>query len=97
MKYFAYGSNMDKTQMLNRYPSFRILGKARLNGFKLDFTRRSSLWKGGVADIVKDLNNHVWGLLYELTEKDLNSLDDYEACPKYYRRKNISVEYKKKC
>jgi len=94
MKYFAYGSNMENSQMLRRCPRFKILGKAKLYGFKLDFTKESSLWEGGVADIIKDLNNYVWGLLYELTEQDLDSLDIYEACPTYYKRKKISVEYK---
>jgi len=94
MKYFAYGSNMEKSQMVKRCPNFKILGKAKLNGFKLGFSKESSLWEGGVADIAKDLNNHVWGVLYELTEQDLDSLDTYEACPRYYKRKNISVEYR---
>jgi len=96
MKYFAYGSNMENSQMIRRCPNFKLLGRAKLNGFKLDFTKESSLWEGGVADIVKNLNNHVWGLLYELTEQDLDSLDTYEACSTYYKRKNISVEYKSK-
>lgn len=33
MKYFAYGSNMKNSQMIRRCPNFKILGKAKLNGF----------------------------------------------------------------
>jgi len=93
MKYFAYGSNMDKSQMKKRCPNHILLGKALLNGFKLDFTRESSYWDGGVADIVKDPNHIVWGILYELKDKDLTSLDYYEACPAYYKRKKVNVVY----
>lgn len=93
MKYFAYGSNMDKLQMGKRCSNYTFLGKALLNGFILDFTRESSHWNGGVADIVNDPNHTVWGILYELNNKDLDSLDYYEACPQYYKRKKVNVVF----
>jgi gamma-glutamylcyclotransferase (GGCT)/AIG2-like uncharacterized protein YtfP len=93
MNYFAYGSNMDLSQMKERCSSFKILGKVKLEGFKLDFTRKSSFWSGGVADIVKSPGSHAWGILYELAEECLDSLDIYEGCPKYYKRRKVSVEY----
>ena len=84
MKYFAYGSNMDKSQMKRRCSDSKFLGKAMIEGYWLDFTRESSNWDGGVADIVKDPDNFVWGILYDISDKDLESLDYYEACPVYY-------------
>lgn len=93
MKYFAYGSNMDKSQMKRRCSDSKFLGKAMIEGYWLDFTRESSNWDGGVADIVKDPDNFVWGILYDISDKDLESLDYYEACPVYYKRKEITVFY----
>ena len=44
--YFAYGSNMSYEQMKERCPDSKYVGVARLNGYKLDFTKMSTL-RGG--------------------------------------------------
>jgi len=41
MLYFAFGSNMDWSRMRERCPSARFIFNAKLNGFRLDFTRYS--------------------------------------------------------
>jgi cation transport regulator ChaC len=77
--YFAYGSNMDPVQMRSRAPGARALGPARLPGWRLTFTRDSPGWGGGVGHIEPDPTDEVWGVLWEVTEEDLRSLDDYEG------------------
>ncbi|MCE7891177.1 MAG: gamma-glutamylcyclotransferase, partial [Sorangiineae bacterium PRO1] len=50
--YFAYGSNLGQSALRERCPSARQLGVARVEGFRLGFTRRSEKRRGGVADLV---------------------------------------------
>lgn len=91
MLYFAYGSNMDVAQMKERCPESRLIGKASLAGYRLTFDKGSPSWGGGVADIVKDGNSQVWGLIYEVSEEDLKALDRYEGHPNFYRRVEITI------
>jgi gamma-glutamylcyclotransferase len=89
--YFAYGSNMEPRRMKRRAPHCRSLGPARLPGHRLDFTRYSTGFHGGVADVVPDPEAEVWGVLYEVEESDLEGLDEYEGVPVGYRRDTVSV------
>ena len=82
--------------------SICYISKAVLNNYRLDFTIYSPIRKCGCADIVKDNGYKVWGLVYELTEKDLKAMDVFEGHPIHYKRikviatngagKNIEVE-----
>jgi hypothetical protein len=49
--YFAYGSNMSPEVMVKVAPSAKVLGVGRLDDHRLAFTRRSTVWRAGVADI----------------------------------------------
>ena len=75
INYFAYGSNMSYEQMKERCPDSKYVGIARLNGFKLDFTKMSTIRGGGVADIVESEDDCVYGVLYSITDDDLAKLD----------------------
>lgn len=96
MLYFAYGSNMDCRQMLDRCPSTRFVSKALLTGYRFDFTRKSTRWQAGVMDIVQDEEGEVWGVLYDVTDSELPRLDQAEGCragdPRSaYRRVDVKV------
>lgn len=90
--HFAYGSNLAQSQMLKRCPGASILGVAELAGHRLDFTRYSSGWGGGVADVIPDEAKSVWGLVYTLTNANLDALDEYEGYPRAYDRFQANVE-----
>ena len=77
--YFAYGSNLDASQMAQRCPSSRPLRAARLPHHRLDFTYYSSRWSGGAADILPHSQEQVWGMLYQLDAADLERLDRFEV------------------
>ena len=77
--YFAYGSNMDWTQMQGRCPSARFVATALLPDHQLAFTRRSDSRGCGVADVVPTINRHVWGVVYEINASDLSKLDRSEG------------------
>ncbi len=93
MLYFAYGSNLDQEQMRERCPDSKLVGKAVLKNYKLDFDIFSSKRGGGCADIIPSSDDEVWGLLYELTEQDMKKLDAAEGVDGgHYRRIVVTVE-----
>jgi gamma-glutamylcyclotransferase (GGCT)/AIG2-like uncharacterized protein YtfP len=86
--YFAYGSNMHGPQMQRRVPAARAIGIGRLSNHRLGFTARSKV-TGAVADVVEDMGEEVWGVLYEMSPADLDTLDRFETL---YRRCEVVID-----
>jgi len=84
--YFAFGSNLDRTQMRRRCPQSALVGPASLPKHRLVFGGFSRHWKGAVATVVRDAEADVPGLLYALSASDLTSLDRAEGHPRIYER-----------
>lgn len=93
MRYFAYGSNMDPAQMAERQVRYAAARRAVLGGYRLDFTRCSDRWHGaGVADIVRAADGTVEGVVYDVDEAGLATLDGYEGVHGgTYRRVAVTV------
>jgi len=89
--YFAYGSNMAPNVMARLCPEHRFLGVARLDGYRIAFTRRSVRTGTGVADIVAEAGSTVWGVLYEIGEGDVAILDRKEGHGWAYVREPFTV------
>ena len=89
--YFAYGSNLDPAQMRRRCPHAAPGRRATLDGYRIAFGGHSRTWGGPVATLVKDPDEWVDGLLYELPRAELAVLDRYEGHPFAYRRKLLLV------
>ena len=79
MIYFAYGSNMNPGQMVNRCPESRTIGVARLVDYRLTFPRRSSHWNGASAGIEPSAGSAVYGVLYDVSDNDLPVLNHHEG------------------
>jgi len=76
--------------MLERCPDSRPTFRARLRGYRLDFTHYSAArWKGGTADVVADAAESVFGLVYEMGDGDFAKLDRWEGG---YARVRLRVE-----
>jgi gamma-glutamylcyclotransferase (GGCT)/AIG2-like uncharacterized protein YtfP len=90
---FAYGSNLAEDQMEEWCPRYEYLGPARLDGFRLEFRRRSVRWTGGAADVVEAEGEEVWGALYELPDGEIKRLDEKEFEGEAYRRREVEVEH----
>jgi gamma-glutamylcyclotransferase (GGCT)/AIG2-like uncharacterized protein YtfP len=90
-EYFAYGSNMASAVMAEACPRHRYLGRARLPGHRLAFTRRSVRTGTGVADVVADPEREVWGALYALAGENLEALDRKEGAGWAYERTSLRV------
>ncbi len=91
MKYFAYGSNMASPVMDHACPEHRLLGPARLPGYRFAFMRRSLRTGTGVADILPDPQSHVWGALYELKRDRMDALDRKETLGSAYEHLDVIV------
>jgi gamma-glutamylcyclotransferase len=79
MLYFAYGGNLDATQMRLRCPEARYAGKARLDDYRFSFPVWSRIRQSGLISIDPAVGEKVWGILYELTDADLKRLDHREG------------------
>jgi gamma-glutamylcyclotransferase len=72
---------MDWSQIRERCPSARFLGVAILLDHRLAFSRfsSSSTRKCGVADVVESEGSEVWGVVYDIDERDIGNLDKKEG------------------
>lgn len=83
---FAYGANLDESEMARRCPGARPAGVARLPGWRFLTNRR------GWGTIVPCPDGLVYGLLWQVTPSDVAALDDYEGLPEgLYGRDQIEV------
>lgn len=81
--YFAYGMNTNAGNMEWRCPSAVSLGHARLVDHMFRFSTH--------ADVVKQSGSFVDGVLWEITDECLASLDQLEGFPFYYNRREKTV------
>ena len=88
MYYFAYGSNLNKKQMLERCPDNKPKLVATLPNYKLVFVGWSRQWRGGVASIKRFSGERVIGAIYEVSDRDLRRLD---KCEGGYERFKVTV------
>ncbi len=76
MQYFAYGSNMNTSEMQQRCPQSTPARKYQLSGFRLVFKY--------YADIAPAEGCTVHGGLWQITQDCEASLDRYEGYPSFY-------------
>ena len=91
MYYFAYGTNLNRKQMLERCPDSKPKLTATLHNYKLVFVGWSRQWRGGVVSIKPFRGERVIGAIYEISERDFRRLDKYEGYPNAYDRLNVKV------
>lgn len=87
--YFTYGSNMHSARIERRVGAVRDLGRGRLAGYRHRFNKhgRDGTAKG---NIVAEPGSEVQGVLYELTDAQLERLAELEGG---YRRVLREVEH----
>ena len=83
--YFAYGSNLCVTQMTHRCPDATNPRPALLTDHDWLINQR------GVATIEPFAGTHVHGVLWQITDHDLATLDKAEGVPVRYRRDVLTV------
>ncbi len=82
MWYFAYGSNLNSRAVVewcrhfgHRPPVLKPGKPAVLDNYRLSFPIYSEYWGAGIGDIVYDPGKYVAGALFDLSEADLQILD----------------------
>jgi gamma-glutamylcyclotransferase (GGCT)/AIG2-like uncharacterized protein YtfP len=85
--YFAYGSNMDLSQMQRRAPEAIPLEPAVLRGYRFLINR------AGWATVVPVPGAIVRGLLWNVSDRAIAALDSYEGVDEgLYTRSSVEVE-----
>jgi len=91
MYYFAYASNLNRKQMLERCPDSQPRFTASLPNYRLIFTGWSRQWRGGVASIKPSRGDKILGAIYEVSDRDLAQLDKHEGYPDTCNRLKVTV------
>jgi gamma-glutamylcyclotransferase len=88
--HFAYGSYMNRAQMLSRAGAILEERNASLPNYEVRFNKKV---RGGTAgaNIQMASGKTVHGVLYKVEENALRSLDRYEGVPEHYRRIEVQV------
>jgi gamma-glutamylcyclotransferase (GGCT)/AIG2-like uncharacterized protein YtfP len=81
--YFAYGMNTHLGQMAQRCPTAEVVGVAELQDYALEFSCH--------CNVVPAPGSSVPGLLWTITDQDLEALDWTEGYPNYYDRVRVPV------
>jgi len=91
--YFAYGSNLSTARIHVSNPSARKVDVGKLTDYRLDFDYFSLRWKGAAATIMPEKGHHLYGVLWELDNEHLESLDIQEGVEKgIYEVHPVQVE-----
>ena len=77
--------------MLERCPDSKPKFIATLPNYKLVFVGWSRQWRGGTASIRPFRGEKVLGAIYEVLDRDLRRLDNYEGYPRSANRLNVTV------
>ena len=86
--YFAYGHNTQSEAMKRRCPGAELIGKAVLKNFQLGFKHFSNIENIDGKSVI--------GVLWKISDRDLQALDDDEGLHRHYNRIPVEVHTKKK-
>ena len=92
--YFAYGSNLTYIQMIRRCPSAEPLCSFNLPNYKLVYRGCEDNYAYLTIEPCED--SIVPVELYQISSKDIASLDYYEGFPSLYHKEYIDIKVKNK-
>ena len=88
--YIAYGSNLNKDQMVYRCPGAKPLAKSWLWDYRLVFQGHP---RNAHANVIHEKGSCVPVVVWEITKRDEISLDRYEGVKGgYYTKEYFSIE-----
>ena len=91
--YFAFGSNMLKARLEERVSLVKSLGKATLKGYSFSYSKLSVIDKSGKGNIHPNKKSNVEGVVFELTQSQIEKLDKYEGVPHHYLREIKTITF----
>lgn len=78
---FAYGSNTALRYIREYCPSASLVMRASLPNYRIEFRRYSENLAGGISTIIANPGYLVHGVLYDISRKDIEALDELEDVP----------------
>lgn len=87
---FSYGSNMNLNRLKERVPSAKKIDAGYVMEFDLKCIKRS-VDGSGKATLLSSANNIVWGVVFEIDDKDKSSLDKAEGLGSGYNEVMVDV------
>jgi len=90
--FFAYGWALDKSLLKKVIGECSEPRRAILHGYRLVFDVFSPSWRGGVANIVEDVDSVVYGAVYKIDLNQLRRLDEAVGVPHIFSRRKVVVE-----
>ncbi len=78
---FGYGSNLDQEYLSEHCPSTKYVMKAYLPNYEVQFRFWSKRRNGGISTIIPKLGELVHGIIYDISEEDMETLDERESVP----------------
>jgi cation transport regulator ChaC len=90
--YFSYGSNMDARRMQARVGPFESRAWAVLENYRVEFAKRATATNvpdAAFATIAADPDARAEGVVYRVTEAQLDAMDAHEGVPEHYQRKHV--------
>ena len=91
MKIFCYGSNMNTERITERCSSSRFISRAKVNGWKLLFNKRSKDKSGKANLIYTGDKSLVWGVIFDISEDQKPLLDKAEGLGRGYDEYKLIV------
>jgi gamma-glutamylcyclotransferase len=91
--YFAYGSNMLTARLQARCPSAVPVAVARADGYAFIYGKRGQDGSAKATLVPRD-GETAYGVLFEISEKDLAALDGFEGRGRGYERDDNFVAIK---
>jgi gamma-glutamylcyclotransferase (GGCT)/AIG2-like uncharacterized protein YtfP len=83
---------MDPDHMARLCPGAEAIATARLHEYRVAFVHDEGVSEGGVATIVEDPLEDVWGVVWSVHVSHLPALDEWEAYPIGYDRRPFVVD-----
>ena len=90
--FFAYGARMGADHMHSDTPDAKAIGPARLEGYRLAFNVASRSWGGGAANIIPSIGGHIWGMLWEIGDGDLEAYNSFRGDERMQHILEVEVE-----
>jgi hypothetical protein len=70
---------MSPENMSGDMPGAKLIGPARIDGYRLVFNVPNRSWGGGAANAVPALGGHLWGILWEIGDGDLETFNSFRG------------------
>lgn len=85
---YAYGSNLDQAYLNEHCPSAKFVMKAYLPNYEVQFRFWSKRRNAGISTIIPLPGELVHGVIYDISESDITTLDELESVPEGLYQRN---------